>query len=107
MDLNQGLRDPCEHEVVDVTSYLTMQQREDLTRSAQKYLRMMHFRQIHKVLGMPQELDDYNRFNAPQQTSAETDDKTENGAQQAENGAAGVKAENGAASVKAENGAPA
>ena len=69
---------------------------------------MMHFRQIHKVLGMPQELDDYNRFNTQQQTPAETVAKTENGgAQQAENGAATVKTENGAAVVKTENGAPA
>ena len=46
---------------------------------------------------MPQELDDYNRFNTQQQTPAETVAKTENGgAQQAENGAATVKTENGA-----------
>jgi hypothetical protein len=61
LNVDQGLRDPCEHEDVDVTSYLTLQQREDLTRSAQHFLRMMHFRQIHIVLGMPMEDDDYSK----------------------------------------------
>jgi hypothetical protein len=49
LDLNQGLLDPCEHEKFDVTSGLSVQQRENLTKTAQHYLRMMHFRQIHKV----------------------------------------------------------
>ena len=47
--MNQGLPDPCEHDKLDVTSGLTIQQRENLTKTAQHYLRMMHFRQIHKV----------------------------------------------------------
>ena len=49
LDMNQGLPDPCEHDKLDVTSGLTIQQRENLTKTAQHYLRMMHFRQIHKV----------------------------------------------------------
>merc|ERR1712051_733953 len=33
----------------DVTTNMTVQQREDITHSAQRYLRLMHFRQIYKV----------------------------------------------------------
>ncbi|XP_046400489.1 zinc finger RNA-binding protein isoform X2 [Ischnura elegans] len=47
-----GLMDPCEKEPVDAASVLTPQQREDITASAQHALRLLAFRQIHKVLGM-------------------------------------------------------
>ncbi|XP_024216436.1 zinc finger RNA-binding protein isoform X3 [Halyomorpha halys] len=47
-----GLSDPCEREPTDATAHLTSQQRADITASAQHALRLMAFRQIHKVLGM-------------------------------------------------------
>eukprot|EP00096_Caligus_rogercresseyi_P000353 TRINITY_DN1076_c0_g1_i1.p1 TRINITY_DN1076_c0_g1~~TRINITY_DN1076_c0_g1_i1.p1 ORF type:complete len:478 (+),score=209.00 TRINITY_DN1076_c0_g1_i1:160-1593(+) len=47
-----GLKDPCENEDQDVSSYLTPQQREDLTHSAQYFIRLITYRQINKVLGM-------------------------------------------------------
>ena len=50
-----GLKDPCEKEESDVTGLLSVQEKEDLTRSAQEYLRRMHFRQLYKVLGLPEE----------------------------------------------------
>jgi hypothetical protein len=51
-----GLKDPCEREDSDVSSLLmTIQEREDITRGSQRFLRLMHFRQIYKVLGMPME----------------------------------------------------
>ncbi|XP_074484939.1 interleukin enhancer-binding factor 3-like isoform X2 [Sebastes fasciatus] len=47
-----GIKDPCEKETEDATGYLTTQQREDITQSAQFALRLCAFGQIHKVLGM-------------------------------------------------------
>jgi len=47
-----GLYDPCEKEPTDAASSLTNQEREDITASAQHALRLIAFRQIHKVLGM-------------------------------------------------------
>lgn len=47
-----GLLDPCEKEARDAIQDLSKQQREDLTFSAQLFLRYIAFRQIHKVLGM-------------------------------------------------------
>uniref|UniRef100_A0A0B7B826 DZF domain-containing protein n=1 Tax=Arion vulgaris TaxID=1028688 RepID=A0A0B7B826_9EUPU len=47
-----GLYDPCEKEPYDVSATLTHQQREDITALAQHTLRLIAFRQIHKVLGM-------------------------------------------------------
>lgn len=47
-----GLMDPCEKEPVDALRGLTRQQREDITVTAQQFLRFIAFRQIHKVLGM-------------------------------------------------------
>ncbi|XP_028171166.1 zinc finger RNA-binding protein 2 [Ostrinia furnacalis] len=47
-----GLRDPCEKELVDAIGNLPPQKREDLTASAQQFLRQIAFRQIHKVLDM-------------------------------------------------------
>ncbi|KAG1666729.1 Zinc finger RNA-binding protein [Nymphon striatum] len=47
-----GLLDPCEKEESDAAGPMTNQQREDITSSAQHALRLLAFRQIHKVLGM-------------------------------------------------------
>ncbi|KAB5515419.1 hypothetical protein PHYPO_G00249510 [Pangasianodon hypophthalmus] len=47
-----GISDPCERAGVDASCHLTLQQREDITQSAQFALRLMAFGQIHKVLGM-------------------------------------------------------
>ena len=57
-----GLKDPCEHENVDVCMTMTLQDREDITRGAQYYLRQMHFRKIWKVLGMPVEDPDETKL---------------------------------------------
>jgi len=46
------LADPCERGKVSATPGMTRQQAEELTVSAQKYLRMMHFNKIHLVLDM-------------------------------------------------------
>ncbi|TNM89942.1 hypothetical protein fugu_004176 [Takifugu bimaculatus] len=47
-----GLLDPCEKKPVDTLASMGGQQREDITSSAQFALRLLAFRQIHKVLGM-------------------------------------------------------
>ncbi|CAL8270755.1 unnamed protein product [Lota lota] len=47
-----GICDPCEKELTDAIGHLDMQQREDITQSAQHALRLAAFGQIHKVLGM-------------------------------------------------------
>lgn len=47
-----GLLDPCEKGQKDVLSSMSKQAREDVTASAQQALRLLAFRQIHKVLGM-------------------------------------------------------
>lgn len=47
-----GLMDPCEKEPIDALNGLTKQQREDITVTAQQFVRYIAFRQIHKVLGM-------------------------------------------------------
>ncbi|XP_039758213.1 zinc finger RNA-binding protein isoform X3 [Pararge aegeria] len=47
-----GLRDPCEKELVDALGNMPAQKREDMTASAQQFLRQIAFRQIHKVLDM-------------------------------------------------------
>ncbi|CAK1541976.1 unnamed protein product [Leptosia nina] len=52
LEQGPGLRDPCEKELVDALGNLAPQQREDLTASAQQFLRQIAFRQIHKVLDM-------------------------------------------------------
>ncbi|XP_069021944.1 interleukin enhancer-binding factor 3-like isoform X2 [Embiotoca jacksoni] len=46
-----GIKDPCEKDPVDATANLSVQQREDITQSAQFALRLCAFGQIHKVLG--------------------------------------------------------
>uniref|UniRef100_A0A2K5L8Z4 Zinc finger RNA binding protein 2 n=1 Tax=Cercocebus atys TaxID=9531 RepID=A0A2K5L8Z4_CERAT len=47
-----GLQDPCERDQTDALEPMTLQEREDVTASAQHALRMLAFRQTHKVLGM-------------------------------------------------------
>ncbi|XP_074543093.1 interleukin enhancer-binding factor 3-like isoform X2 [Halichoeres trimaculatus] len=47
-----GVKDPCEKEAVDATAYLTVQQCEDITQSAQFALRLCAFGQMNKVLGI-------------------------------------------------------
>ncbi|XP_055360125.1 zinc finger RNA-binding protein isoform X2 [Betta splendens] len=47
-----GLIDPCEKKPVDTLTPMGEQQREEITSSAQFALRLLAFRQIHKVLGM-------------------------------------------------------
>ncbi|XP_076800984.1 zinc finger RNA-binding protein-like isoform X3 [Clavelina lepadiformis] len=49
-----GLIDPCERSPVDAATSLTSQEREDITASAQHALRLLAFRNIHKVLGIDQ-----------------------------------------------------
>ncbi|KAM6938201.1 zinc finger RNA-binding protein isoform 3-T3 [Lycodopsis pacificus] len=47
-----GLMDPCEKDTTDALESMMFQAREDITASAQHALRLLAFRQIHKVLGM-------------------------------------------------------
>lgn len=47
-----GVLDPCEKEPTDALASLTKQQREDITVSAQHFLRCTAFRKIYLVLGM-------------------------------------------------------
>ncbi|XP_029938934.1 zinc finger RNA-binding protein isoform X3 [Salarias fasciatus] len=47
-----GLMDPCEKEPTDALETMSLQAREEITASAQHALRLLAFRQIHKVLGM-------------------------------------------------------
>jgi zinc finger RNA-binding protein len=47
-----GFLDPCEKTPRDVAEGLTPQERENLTSSAQSFLRLMAFRQVHDVLQM-------------------------------------------------------
>ncbi|XP_055106394.1 zinc finger RNA-binding protein 2 isoform X7 [Symphalangus syndactylus] len=47
-----GLQDPCERDQTDALEPMTLQEREDVTASAQHALRMVAFWQTHKVLGM-------------------------------------------------------
>lgn len=47
-----GLLDPCEKEKTDAAASLTAQEREDITTTAQQALRLVAFRQLHKILGV-------------------------------------------------------
>jgi len=49
-----GFLDPCEKEPTDAAHELKCQEREDITSSSQHALRLIAFRQVHKVLGMDQ-----------------------------------------------------
>lgn len=44
-----GLLDPCEKDHQDALGNMPPQKREDLTASAQQFLRQVAFNQIHKV----------------------------------------------------------
>ncbi|KFO28865.1 Zinc finger RNA-binding protein 2 [Fukomys damarensis] len=66
-----GIQDPCEKDQMDALDSMTEQEREDVTASAQHALRMVAFRQIHKVLGM-EPLSPRPRFRKrPRETKAE------------------------------------
>jgi len=75
-----GLVDPCEKEPADTLSGLTAQEREDITASAQHALRLMAFRQVHKILGMdplpPPKFNrgKFNRKRRRDNSSGENDD---------------------------------
>ncbi|XP_056314240.1 zinc finger RNA-binding protein isoform X1 [Danio aesculapii] len=58
-----GLIDPCEKNPTDTLAFMEEQQREDITSSAQFALRLLAFRQIHKVLGMDPLPQMNSRFN--------------------------------------------
>ncbi|XP_068107355.1 zinc finger RNA-binding protein isoform X2 [Hyperolius riggenbachi] len=58
-----GLLDPCEKDPYDTLATMTEQQREDITSSAQFALRLLAFRQIHKILGMDPMSQMNQRFN--------------------------------------------
>ncbi|XP_077463229.1 zinc finger RNA-binding protein [Stigmatopora argus] len=47
-----GLLDPCERQPTDVLDSMGVQDRENVTASAQHALRLLAFHQIHEVLGM-------------------------------------------------------
>ncbi|XP_055614471.1 zinc finger RNA-binding protein isoform X4 [Uranotaenia lowii] len=103
-----GLLDPCEKESEDALANLSKQQREDITVSAQMFLRFIAFRQVYKVLGMeplppPKFISNRNwRFNRKRRRS---------GTEGADNEADGKmvkkeenKAENAAADMETGNG---
>lgn len=52
MPSGHGLYDPCEREPTDPLTGLSLQDRENITTSAQYMLRLMAFRRIRKVLDM-------------------------------------------------------
>ncbi|KAH7727716.1 DZF family protein [Aphelenchoides avenae] len=56
IDRGNQLVDPCEKDVVDALANLSIQDREDITASAQHAVRLMSFNQIYKVLGTEREL---------------------------------------------------
>uniref|UniRef100_A0A8C7T1Z3 Zinc finger RNA-binding protein n=1 Tax=Oncorhynchus mykiss TaxID=8022 RepID=A0A8C7T1Z3_ONCMY len=58
-----GLVDPCEKNPTDTLTTMEEQHREDITSSAQFALRLLAFRQIHKVLGMDPLPQTNPRFN--------------------------------------------
>uniref|UniRef100_H2YD69 DZF domain-containing protein n=1 Tax=Ciona savignyi TaxID=51511 RepID=H2YD69_CIOSA len=47
-----GLRDPCEKEPTDVLANLNLQQKEDITKGAQHFLRLLVFGKMHELLGV-------------------------------------------------------
>jgi len=49
---NFTMIDPCEKETVEVMRNLSVQEREDITSSAQHALRLIRFNQIWKILGI-------------------------------------------------------
>lgn len=57
-----GVLDPCEKEPHDALSGLSKQQREDLTVSAQQFLRLIAFRQIFKVIQSLGQIIHWNNY---------------------------------------------
>lgn len=47
-----GIKDPCEKDNTDAFASLTLQDREDITASAQHALRLLSFGVMHKIMGM-------------------------------------------------------
>lgn len=82
---NPGVLDPCEKDPMDAASEMKPQQREDITSSAQLALRLISFRQIHKVLGMdpmpPPKFtrDRFNRKRRRDNSSVEEGNESEGG----------------------------
>ncbi len=70
-----GLRDPCERGEVDAAASLTEQQRDDLTRSAQTFLRYMQFDKVHLMLDMEKIVrpgeEDKEEVEAPSESTPE------------------------------------
>ncbi|XP_071075279.1 zinc finger RNA-binding protein 2 [Desmodus rotundus] len=85
-----GLQDPCERDQTDVLGSMTLQEREDVTVSAQHALRMLAFRQIHKILGMdplpPPKTRPGLRFRKRPQEADETEEGPRKQASQVETG---------------------
>jgi len=78
-----GLYDPCEREPTDAAANLSSQEREEITASAQQILRLVAFRQIHKVLEMdllppPKFIRGPGRFNRKRRRDNSTSDANEN-----------------------------
>jgi zinc finger RNA-binding protein len=72
-----GFLDPCEKLPRDVSEGLTSQERENLTSSAQSFLRLMAFRQIHEVLQMdplPQQRFPRGKFGGRKRGADDDDD---------------------------------
>jgi len=68
-----GLRDPCERGQVDAAQELTLQQREDITGSAQLGLRLISYGRAHEVLGMERMRKREPKARAPITTEAKVD----------------------------------
>ncbi|XP_037545639.1 interleukin enhancer-binding factor 3 [Nematolebias whitei] len=47
-----GIKDPCEREDIDVTTFLTEQQRESITQCGQNMLRLFAFGRLRNVFGL-------------------------------------------------------
>eukprot|EP00057_Strongylocentrotus_purpuratus_P035777 XP_801974.4 PREDICTED: zinc finger RNA-binding protein isoform X1 [Strongylocentrotus purpuratus] len=58
-----GLFDPCEKDEADALAHLAPQECEDITASAQHALRLIVFRQVHKVLAMEPMYSQNRNFN--------------------------------------------
>merc|ERR1739838_746354 len=74
-DRDESFKDPCEREesATSPLNNLNKQEAEDITKSAQYYLRLMHFRQIYKVLGMQMEETDEGKAEAGAEDAKEID----------------------------------
>ncbi|XP_065123058.2 zinc finger RNA-binding protein [Paramisgurnus dabryanus] len=79
-----GLIDPCEKNPTDTLGAMEEQQREDITLSAQFALRLLAFRQIHKVLGMDPLPQMNSRFNVRNNRKRRRDNSDSNDGFEAE-----------------------